>query len=167
MVYGTPDLPDRSRGYGNVPAKGRIIDATRLWVGGLMAGLVAAGVSVVGLLLARGILDVPVLVQDGSGQLVDADMVWYAVVSFLAAALATGLLHLLLLSAPRPYQFFGWLWGLAVAIALLVPFATSAELSSKIATGALNLAIGACIGIIVSSVGHSAARVLDEPPSGY
>jgi hypothetical protein len=35
------------------------------------------------------------------------------------------------------------------------------------ATGALNLAIGACIGMVMAGVSHSAARVLDEPPSGY
>ena len=145
----------------------RIIDAGRLWTGGLMAGVVAAGVAVVGLLIARGIRDVEVLVQE-DGKLVHANTWWYAGAAFLAAIVATGLLHLLLLSAPQPYRFFGWIVGLAVAIAALLPFVTDAELSSKVATSVLNLAIGLCIGSIVSGVGRSAARVRDErPPRRY
>ena len=97
----------------------RIVDAGRLWTGGLMAGVVAAGVAVVGLLIARGILDVQVLVRE-DGKLVNANTWWYAGVAFLAAIAATGLLHLLLLSAPQPYRFFGWIVGLTVAIAALL-----------------------------------------------
>jgi hypothetical protein len=52
-----------------------------------------------------------------------------------------------------------------VAIAALVPFTTGAELSTKIAVCIINLAIGICIGSIVSSIGHSSARILDEPYS--
>jgi hypothetical protein len=146
-----------------VSGNGRVIDVGRLWTGGLMAGVVAAGVAIVGLLIARGILDVRVLVEE-DGKLVNADTWWYAAASFLAAIVATGLLHLLLLSAPQPYRFFGWIVGLAVAVAVLVPYASGAELSAKVATSALNLAIGLTIASIVGGVGRSAARVLDEPP---
>jgi hypothetical protein len=139
----------------------RIIDPGRLWTGGLMAGVVAAGVAIVGLLIARGIFDVRVLVQE-DGQLVNANTWWYAAAAFLAAIVATGLLHLLLLSAPQPYRFFGWIVGLAIAIAVLLPYTTDAELSAKVATSVLNLAIGLCITSIVGGVGRTAARVLDE-----
>jgi hypothetical protein len=141
----------------------RIIDTGRLWTGGLMAGVVAAGVAIVGLLMARGIFDVRVLVQE-DGRLVNADTWWYAAAAFLAAIVATWLLHLLLLSAPQPYRFFGWIVGLVIAIAVLLPFATTAELSAKVATSALNLAIGLSIASIVGGVGRTAARVLDERP---
>lgn len=145
----------------------RIVDAGRLWTGGLMAGVVAAGVAIVGLLIARGIFDVRVLVQE-DGRLVNANTWWYAAAAFLAALLATGLLHLLLLSAPQPYRFFGWIVGLATAIAALLPYATDAELSAKVATSVLNLAIGLSIASIVGGVGRTAARVLDErPPRQY
>jgi Family of unknown function (DUF6069) len=146
----------------------RIIDAGRLWAGGLMAGVVAAGVAVVGLLIARGILDVDVLVRQ-NGKLVNANTWWYAGAAFLAALLATGLLHLLLLSAPQPYKFFGWIIGLLVAIAALLPYTTNAELSSKVTTSVLNLAIGLSIGSILGGVGRSVARVPDErpPPPQY
>jgi hypothetical protein len=137
----------------------RVIDAGRLWAGGLLAGVVAAGVAVVGLLVVRGILDIPVLRRSGT-ELVDASTWWYAACAFLAGAVATGLLHGLLLAAPQPFRFFRWIFGLAVAIAVLVPFTTDVALASKIATAGINLAIGACIGSIVSGVGQGASRLV-------
>jgi hypothetical protein len=140
----------------------RIIDAGRLWSGGIMAGVVAAGVAVVGLLIARGILGISVLVER-KGHLVNASMLWYAIAAFLAAVIATALLHALLAGVPQPYRFFGWIVGLATAIAAIVPFTTGAKLESQVAVAVINLAIGICIGSIVSGIGRSAARVLDEP----
>ncbi len=157
---------DHERGS-DVANDKRSIDVRRLWAGGLLAGVVAAGVAVVGLLIVRGILDIPVLVKSGT-RLVDAGTWWYAGMAFLAAAAATGLLHALLAGAPQPYRFFNWIFGLAVAIAVLVPFTTSAEPKSKFAVALINLAIGACIGSIVNSVGHGAARIVHEravPPA--
>ena len=101
--YGAPRAtpPQRPR---------RIIDAGRLWSGGIMAGVVAAGVAVVGLLIARGILGISVLVER-KGHLVNASMLWYAIAAFLAAVIATALLHALLAGVPQPYRFFGWIVG--------------------------------------------------------
>ena len=76
----------------------------------------AAGIAVVGLLVLRGILDIPVLVRK-DGKLVNANTWWYALGAFGAALLATGLLHVLLIAAPKPYTFYGWLLGLEVAVA--------------------------------------------------
>ena len=140
----------------------RAVDAGRLWTGGVMAAVVAAGVAVVGLLIARGIADVPVLVQK-DGQLVNAETWWYAVAAFAGAVVATGLLNVLLLWSPKPYLFFGWIIGLATAAAALLPFTFDAELSPKVATSAINLAIGVCIGSILAGVGRSAAEIRDEP----
>jgi hypothetical protein len=159
-VYGDPSAYPAGSGGG--PGRRRSVDAGRLWAGGIMAAVVAAGVAIVGLLVARGIADIPVLVER-DGQLVDADTWWYAAAAAGGTLLATGLLHLLLLAAPRPYLFFGWMIGLATAIAALLPFTTGADLDSKIATSAINLAIGICIGSILAGVGRSAAEILDEP----
>ena len=104
----------------------RVVDAGRLWVGGIMAGVVGAGIAVVGLLIARGIADIPVLIEQ-KGKLVSASMWWYAGAALFAALLATGLLHALVLGAPRPFTFYGWITGLAVAIAALLPYTTGAK----------------------------------------
>ena len=59
----------------------RTVGVGRLWVGGLMVAIVAAGLAVVGLILARGIADIPVLVKK-DGQLVNAETWWYAAAAF-------------------------------------------------------------------------------------
>jgi len=143
---------------GGTPRGGWQIDARRLWVGGLMAGFVAAGVAIVGLLIVRGVFDIKVFVRGDSGEVVNASTWWYALVSFFAAIVATGLLHLLLVSAPSPYRFFGWIVGLAIAISVIVPFTTDAQMSAKVGTAAINLAIGIAVYSIVSGVGRTAAR---------
>ena len=134
------------------------IDAQKLWIGGLMAGLVAAGVAIVGLLIVRGVFDIKVFVTGNKDEIVNASTWWYALASFTFALLATGLLHLLLVSAPSPWRFFGWIVGLAVAIIVIIPFTTDAELSAKVGTAAVNLAIGIAVYSIVSGVGRAAAR---------
>jgi hypothetical protein len=134
-----------------------VIDAQRLWIGGLMAGVVAAGVAIVGLLIVRGVFDIKVFVTGDGGKVVNASTWWYAVVSFVSALFATGLLHLLLISAPIPWRFFGCIIGLPVAIAVIIPFTSDAELSANVGTAGINLAIGIAVFSIVSGVGHAAA----------
>src|SRR5262245_40448824 len=76
------------------------VDAARLWAGGAAAAVVAAGVAVVGLLIARGVCNTPVLIPDRDGALVNANSARYAIAAAVAALLATALMHLLLLYAP-------------------------------------------------------------------
>jgi Family of unknown function (DUF6069) len=134
------------------------LDPGRLWTGGLATAVVAALVAVVGVLIARGVFDVPVLAPTGEGTLGDASTARLAGLAALAALLATGLLHLLLLSTPRPGRFFSWIVGLATVIAAILPFMTDAELSTQVATAAINLAIGLAIGSLLSGVARSAMR---------
>jgi hypothetical protein len=139
------------------------IDAGRLWVGGVMAGIVGAGIVVVGFLIARGILDIPVLIER-EGKLVNASVWWYAAGAFAAALVAAGLLHVLLAGSPRPFTFYGWITGLAVAIVALVPFTTSAELETKLSICAINLAAGIVMATVIGTVGRSALRIPGESP---
>ena len=135
------------------------VDATRLWVGGLLAGVVAAGVAIVGLLIANGIFDVRVFVPGRDDALFTPISWWYSGTASISGVLATGLLHLLLVAqAPAPFRFFSWILGLAIAIAVIVPFTTNTELESQIATAAINLAIGITLMSILQGVGRSAVR---------
>lgn len=135
------------------------MDATRLWVGGLLAGVVAAGVAIVGLLIARGIFDINVFVPGRQDALFTPSSWWYAGAAFIGGVLATGLLHLLLVAnAPAPFRFFSWILGLIIAISVIVPFTTNTELESQIATAGINLAIGITLMSILQGVGHSAVR---------
>jgi hypothetical protein len=135
------------------------VDAGRLWTGGVATAGVAALVAVVGVLVARGLFDVPLLAPTGEGAWGDASTARLAGSAAAAALVATGLMHLLLLGTPRPGRFFTWFVVLATLIAVLLPFLTGAELSAKVATAVLNAVLGAAIGSLVSGVARSAVRV--------
>src|SRR6266536_3413244 len=141
------------------------VNAGKMWMGGLMAGVVAAGVALVGLLVIRGIFHVHVFVPSNDDSLVNPSSAWYALASFVVALIATGLLFVMIPFAPQPFQFFTWIVGLATAVAVLTPFTTDAFVSAKIATALLNLAIGLTILTLVSSVGRSATYTVGEPHS--
>ncbi|WP_406455971.1 DUF6069 family protein [Streptomyces sp. NBC_00876] len=139
------------------PQRSRI-DAGRLWAGGAMTAVVAALTAVVGLLLIRGVLGVPVFAPEGDGAMGDASTGMLAVGAALAALVATGLLHVLMLATPQPGTFFVWIITLATAVMVLLPFTTSAQLDAKIGSAALYLVIGIAIGSLLSAAGRSAMR---------
>lgn len=134
------------------------VDAGRLWAGGAATAVVAALVALVGILLARGVFDVPILAPKGEGTWGDADTAKYALWCGVAALVATGLVHLLLISTPRPLKFFSWIMMLATVAAALFPFVANGSTESKIATAVINLVVGIAIGTLVSSAARSAIR---------
>lgn len=142
------------------PAQGdaKVVAAGRLWAGGAATAVVAALIAIVGIMLARGVFDVPVLAPEGEGTWGDADTGRYALYCALAALIATGLMHLLLVSTPRPQQFFNWIMGLATVAAALAPFATSASTESKVATAVINLAVGIAIATLLNGAARAARR---------
>ena len=115
----------------------------------------AAGVAIVGFLIARGILEIDVLAPAAKDRTFDSAMVWYAAVAFVATLLATGLAHLLILGAPEPMRFFSWIVGLATVVAALLPFLGDADLAPKVVTGVINLAIGISILSIVGRIART------------
>ncbi|MBR8740959.1 DUF6069 family protein [Nocardiopsis sp. MG754419] len=143
----------------------RAVDVTRLWSGGLATAVVAALVIFAGTLIVRGVFGIPVLAPEEAGHLGDAGTLGYALMAGLVALVATALLHMLLLSAPRALSFFGWIIGLATAIAAVTPFTQGAELSSQIFTGLINLVCGIAIASLLRGVGRSAliSRVPGTP----
>jgi Family of unknown function (DUF6069) len=146
--------PQAASGAGARPA----VDGGRLWAGGLATALIAALIVVIGILVARGIFGIPVLAPKGEGAWGDADTAKFAVYAAVAALIATGLLHLLLLFTPRPFVFFGWIVALITIVAMAGPFASNAERSAKFATATINFVLGVAIGSLLVSVGHSAVR---------
>ncbi len=146
----------------------RWLNVARLWSGGLATAVVAGLVILVGALVARGILSIPVLAPEEAGYFGDARTGVYAAMAALAALAATGVLHLLVISAPRPQTFFGWIVGLATTIAVVSPFAQAAPVSSQIATALINLVAGVAIATLLSSVASGAVtyprtRFVDTP----
>jgi Family of unknown function (DUF6069) len=134
-----------------VSGKRVVIDAPRLWGGGVATAVVAALVASVGVLVCRDLLDVK-LVEPPLLRFTDSFPVNYAITAFVVGLLATGLAHLLSVVTPRPRAFFGWIVGLITAAAMVVPFALEGSLQGKICAAVINLVIGLCIASLLSSV---------------
>jgi hypothetical protein len=134
------------------------VDGSRLWPGGIATAIVAALVALVGILVCRWLFGVPILAPRQDGAYGDAHTTGMVLAAAVAALLATGLAHLLLLSTPRPLTFFAWIVGLVTVVVVLFPFSTGAPLSEKVATAAVDLVIGFAIGSLISGVAARSMR---------
>jgi hypothetical protein len=141
-----------------ITAQRPVLDAARLWTGGLATAIVAALIGLVGVLVVRVIAThVPQL--PAAGVLSTASgTILLCTVAAAAALAATGLAYLLLMSTPRPMAYLGWIVGLATAAAAVLPLTTGAPLAVAVAEGVINLVIGLAIGSLVAGAVYSAAR---------
>ncbi len=137
----------------------RRVDAGKLWAGGLATALVAAGVGVAGVLAIRGLLKIDIL--SGDGDLVDEAMLTVPISAAAAALLATGLLHLLVVSTPRPKLFFNSIGAVVIVVMVLLVFlANAGTLADKIATSLLYGVIGLVILGLLSGVARTAIKTV-------
>ena len=134
------------------------LDAGRLWAGGLATAVVAALIAVAGILLARGVLEIPVLAPQGDGIWGNANTMTYALAAGGIALCATGLLHLLALTTPRFPAFFTWIMGLVTMIAAVLPLTLDTAPASRVATATINLVLGLAIISILNGVARTAYR---------
>ena len=139
------------------------LDMRRLWVGGVATAVVAALIVLVGVFIARGILGISVLAPATAGDLGTSATAVYAVFAAACALLATGVLNLLLLGAPRPLAFFTWITALADVLAVTVPFSQGAPLSTKVFTALINLIAGVAVISLLNGVARSALRPVRPP----
>jgi len=143
-----------------------VVDARQLWAGGVATAVVAALIALVGVVVCRWLFNIPLLSPSRDGAYGDAHTTTVMLVAAAAALLATGLAHLLLVATPRPMTFFTWIVGLVTLLLVLFPFSTSAPLSQKIATAAVDLVIGIAIGSLINGVAARATRRRPVPPGG-
>jgi hypothetical protein len=144
VLPGEPDDFERRIGVG--------VDQHKLWAGGAASAVVVGLVALVGVLVMRWLLKVPVLAPQQDGAYGDVHTTALILISVGATLAATGLASLLMLGTLRPQLFFGWIVSLVTIIAVAAPFGTTAALDAKIATAVVNLAIGVAIGSLVSGV---------------
>ena len=141
------------------------LNAGRLWAGGVATAVVAALIAIVGILIGRGLFDVAVLAPKGAGVWGDADTAWYALGAAFLSLVATGLMHVLILSTPRPMRFFGWVMALATVVAMLAPFVTENDLGSRMFTAGLNFVLGVAVGSLTAGSARVAVRPVPAPPA--
>ena len=123
------------------------IDQGRFWVGAVLTAAVAALGGVIGLVVIRDLLRVPIsLASIGlPGDNIGSFGLIAGLVALLAAALFNGMVAI----APRPTVYFGALSGLLTALAVLLPFTSSMALSGQAAVAAVNLVVGVLIMVLV------------------
>ena len=78
------------------------VEAGRLWSGGIATAVVAGLVALVGVLVCRWLFGIPLLAPKQDGAYGDAHTTGLVLMAAAGALLATGLVHLLVLSTPRP-----------------------------------------------------------------
>jgi hypothetical protein len=149
----TPNMP-----AGRTRESGLTVDASRLWPGGIATAVVAALVALAGVLISRWLFGIPLLAPRSDGAYGDARTTGLVLAAGAAALVATALMHLLLISTPRPQVFFGWIVALATMLAVLFPFSTGAPLTAKFATAIVDLVLGIAIGSLISSVAYRSLR---------
>ena len=135
-------------------------DSGRFWAGAVATAVVAALIALVGILICRWTLNIPILAPAGDGAWGNAHTAEYALVSGLIAIIAGGLLYLLVIGTPQPNMFFDWIMGLATLAAVVYPFSTAAPLDQKAATAVVDLVIGIAVISLLTAV---AARAIRRP----
>jgi hypothetical protein len=146
---------------------GRVqLDAARFWAGAGATAVVAALIALVGILISRWTLNIPILAPTGDGAWGSAHTAEYVLVAALITVVAAGLLYLLMIGTPQPTIFFGWIMGLATLAAVVYPFSTSAPLEQKAATAIVDLVLGIAIWSLLTAVAARAIR-RPVPPSPY
>jgi Family of unknown function (DUF6069) len=140
-------------------------DSGRFWAGAVATAIVAALIALVGILICRWTLNIPILAPAGDGAWGDAHTGEYVLVAALVALVAAGLLYLLVLSTPQPSVFFRWIIGLVTLIAVVYPFSSGAPLDQKVATAVVNLVLGVAIATLLTETAGRAIRRNGPPPS--
>lgn len=150
MTY--PASPNDARANGIRP------DSAQFWAGGVATAVVAALIALVGILICRRTLGIPILAPAGDGAWGNAHTGEYVLLAALIAIVAAGVLYLLALGTPQPGMFFDWIMGLATLAAVVYPFSTGASLDQKAATAVVNLVLGIAITSLLTGVAARAVR---------
>jgi len=135
--YDVSDAPDRYT-----------LDAARFWAGTAAAAVVAA---MVGALIARGLLNLPVLAARGHGGWGDTRPATFAIGAASVTVLAGALMHLLTTRVAEPRRYFVWIMTMATLSTMIIPLAFDDRLGVKIATTLIILTIGTLITGMVHS----------------
>jgi len=138
-------------------------DSGQFWAGGVATAVVAALIALVGILICRWTLGIPILAPAGDGAWGNAHTGEYVLLAACVALVATALLYLLVLGTPQPGLFFRWIMGLVTLAAVIYPFSTGAPLNQKAATAVVNLVLGCAIISLLTAVAARAVRRTGPP----
>ncbi len=130
------------------------IDQVRFWVGAMLTAGIAAGAALIGLVLIRGVLGIPILVTSSH----PVDVAAYTLLTVAIAIGASALYNLMLHIAPHPTTYYGALAAVLIALAVLLPFTIPVPLVSQAVLAGLNLVVGLVIAFLVPIAAVRAQR---------
>jgi hypothetical protein len=136
-------------------------DPGRLWAGGAATAIVAALIALVGILICRWTLGIPILAPQSDGAWGSAHTGEFVLAAAVVALAATAVLHLLMLGTPQPAVFLKWIMALVTLAAVVYPFSTGAPLDQKVATAVVLLVLGIAIASLLSATAARAVRRVD------
>jgi hypothetical protein len=139
-------------------------DVRRLWSAAVASAVVVGLLALLGVLACRWLFHIPLLAPRSDGTYGDVRTTGFALAAAAATLVATGLVHLLMLSTPRPLLYFGWIVAMVTLLAVVVPFSTTAALSAKFATAFVNLVIGIMAGSLVGGAATRSIAGRQRPP---
>lgn len=149
-------------GNGGRPAATPQINAAKLWSGGVATAVVAALIGLVGVLVVRVLLQA-VPGARGAADFDNGGAIFICSAAAVAALIATGLAHLLLLGTPRPLAYLGWIVGLLTAISVVWPFLSNRQILAAVALAVIHLIIGLAIGSLVTGAAAASRRPATRP----
>lgn len=138
------------------------VAAGRFWAGAAATALVAALIGVVAVIIFERIFDIALITPPDFFS-TDSDQSTYAFAAALIALLAAGVLHLLIVSTPRPRNFFGWIMALVTVVIAVLPFAWSSDVATAAFSGLVNLIIGIAIWSLLAGV--ASWTIVRRPPA--
>lgn len=131
------------------PAEDARLDGGRFWAGAAATVLVCA---LIGLAAAVIIDEVLGLDLHSPGLLGDSTTASWTAAGALFALLAAAVLHGLVLAAPRPSMFFGWLVALVTIILAVLPSTGRTDPVAGVTTAVVWLLLGLAVWSMLSSV---------------
>jgi hypothetical protein len=147
-------VPPAAPGWGAAPVPpptGTLrLDPGRYWAGAAATVLVCALLGFAASVVLTDVLDQE-LASGPHLSGIGADGSW-ALAGALFALLAAIVLHLLVLGAPRPRMFFGWIVTLTTLILAALPFTTRPELVPGLLTALVWVVLGIAVWSMLTGV---------------
>ncbi|WP_277211868.1 hypothetical protein [Isoptericola croceus] len=134
-----PEVPGRPR-----------LDVGRYWAGAGATVLVCALLGFTASVIFSEVFDIGLIAPPD--MVAAGDDASWAGAGALFALLAAAVLHLLVVVAPRPRMFFGWLVGLTAVILAVLPFTGNPDPLPAVMTAIVWLILGVAVSSMLGSV---------------
>ena len=145
--------------------EGYELDQGKYWAAGLATSVVAGAAGLVMFMIAQAIFKADLMVPAKLGGERLIELAPWSVFrnGVVAGIVAAGLLWLLLLIVPGATKFFGWIAGLFVIAAAILPFTFEVDTEDQLWLAAINLITGLVVIILLLGTVPKVVRMTEVP----